>query len=172
MSAFLKIRKMKWNKRNLGFSLIELIVVVAIIAIVSTGGVMAISTINEADALRVATNIDTAMTKVRTETMSKEDKQYLYLYMIGNTLYMKQSRSTETSTLDAATGTKIASRVTLAYSNNGTTADTLVEGSPLCIGFLRSSGAFDSPIKYLTLSSADKAYVLTCVTETGKHWVE
>ncbi len=166
-------KKKNMAKQNLGFTLIELIVIVAIIGIVSVGGTMAISTVYNADALKVAKKIESAMTTARMETMSKADKQYLYLYVIDNSLYMKQS-SADTgivAILDENTGIKLSSRVNVVYSNSGYNLN-LIEGAPLRIGYLRSTGAFDSNLNSITLKNTSKEYIISCVTETGKHWIK
>lgn len=163
--------------RNKGFSLIEMIIVLAILTIVSTGAIIGIRSIGYANTVNAAKRVDSVMDKVRLETMTRDAKQYLYLYNRDGVLYMRTDTTeiTDPVSLTEATGTRLAHRVTLAYKKPGDGDETVLgNGGYLCITFLRSSGAFslDSDYEYLKFTGSGKEAVIRCYMETGRHYVE
>lgn len=179
-----KISKMKGDKESLlvksmgidnnGISLIEIIVVVVIIAILSTGGMVVISRMRYTDTLKVANEIDLTMSKVRLETMSKDGKQYIYLYNIDDTIYMKLSQETDRvlAALDVTSGKKLSVNTALYYKSLSGDEVKLEHNQYITISFKRSSGAFDTNLEYIKLNNTGSTHTIYCVKETGKHWVE
>lgn len=159
--------------KNNGFTLIEMIIILAILAIVSTGTIISISRIGYANTVKAAKNIDSAMDKIRLDTMTKKEKQYLYLYNRDGVLYMKISSDAaeRDEDLDADTGTRLASKVSLFYISDSTSVE-LSDGDAICIHFMRSSGAFSTDYEYLRLEGSGKIATIQCVKETGKHYVK
>ena len=167
---------MKLNKK--AFTLIELIIVLAIMAILTTGVVVGVRIIISANITDAAKRIDSAISKLRLENMTKTPKSYLYLYNIDDVLYMKTSESdsatVENGAIDAASGIRLANNVKLSYIDLSNIQNNLENGKEIKISFSRSSGAFLSEIKSLILSSYGngKTTTIRCVIETGKHVIE
>lgn len=84
----MKVRwKEKW-KDNSGFTLMELLIVIAISAILLTIVTIAYSVVHNADVSRAARNFDAVLARARTESMAKgTDAGQLNLYMENGVLY-------------------------------------------------------------------------------------
>ncbi len=159
---------------NRGVSLLELIVVIAILAILATGTVSLFGLLRTADTAKAARLIDSVMEEVRMDTMSRSQKQYLYLYCIGDRIYLKaspQAASGEAG-LDAESGRRLAKGITLFYKKETEGEDYLEAGESLRISFERSSGAFDPGYEYIRIHGPSHTSEITCIPETGRHWVK
>lgn len=166
--------RLEWMaNKNKGFSVIEMIVTVAVLAIIGTGTITLLSRIGYANTMKAANKIDSLMDKVRIETMSKEQKQYLYLYNMEDVIYMKVSteQNSELAVLDDMTGEKIGKNIVIYYKSPSEVEKVLEEES-LCISFERSSGAFSSDYETIKFVSSGKTAMITFVKETGRHWLE
>jgi len=168
---------MPMSNKNKGVSTIELLIVIAILAIFSIGTFITISRIGYANTMKAAKIIDSTMCKLRLETMTKETKQYLYLYNKNDSIYMKVSPIAvkTTAELNVSTGKKIAERNNLYYKTSTGRTRLAMEDS-IRISFERGSGAFEPDdgydYDYIELQNSSKTAVIQCVKETGRHWVE
>lgn len=156
-------------KRNdKGFSLIELIVVIALMAVALTVGGMALSNITLANTKRCASELKSTMEMVRMEALksSKDESLILSIYedADGNVMVKVGSRDAE----------KIAnSNVRVTYSLNGGEASELSGGGVLQFSFDRGSGAFKTMgANKILVSGAGREYELTCYSKTGKVTLE
>lgn len=146
---------------------------IAILAILSTGTFVTISRIGYANTMKAAKSIDSTMSKLRLETMTKEPKTYLYIYNKDEIIYMKASNE-EVDTdahLDITTGKKVAQNTVLRYKVDFV-VDTLKNDENICISFKKSSGAFVENYEYIELVNTSKTATIICIQETGGHWVE
>ena len=66
----LTIKAKQRHLNNKGFSLIELIVVLAVMAVAITGAVIGISVLGKGDAGKASKNIYSALSSLRTNTLS------------------------------------------------------------------------------------------------------
>lgn len=67
-------------KNQRGFSLIEVIIVIALIAVLAGSSVAMIGHIRYANTKKVAEEVDKSLSRLRLDTMSQEKRQYLYIY--------------------------------------------------------------------------------------------
>lgn len=157
-------------KNHGGVSLIELIASLAILALLSAGTLVIFHQIGYANTLKAGKLIDSSLSRIRIETMSKEQKQYLYLYTYDGHVSMRVSTvSDPDETVLNASGTKFSKNISLLYKKSGLGETTLTEGNYLSISFDREAGSIDGDLDYIKLVSANHTSKITLVRETGRH---
>lgn len=160
--------------KNRGFSLIEMIVVIAILGILASGAVMSVGMLNSANVSKGAGAVDSILTEVRMDTMCKEAKPYLYVYMLNDNIYMKVSISDTASgaSLTADSGRLVLRNGSFSYKRSTESETSMTNGGAIRVGFLRSSGAFDTKYEYMKLAGKSRNAIIRCTAETGRHNVE
>lgn len=170
-------RQEKMN--NKGFSLMELVVVIALLGIISVGGLVTMGLLFSASGKEASAKLNSALIKTRTESMSKAsasveiyedtDSKYYVAYTISG------NRQDPIMIGDT--------RVEISYEDsNGSTKNITSGGNKLELSFERDTGAF-KPIgsdagnlpmycKKITVVSGHKTYVITCERLTGKTFVK
>lgn len=172
---------------NKGFSFIEAIVVIAIMAVLAVGVVVAIGSLAGWRVTDCASDVDAALKETKVNAMSKFSAYMEIRYDGASGDYFLQE-----SGLDAE---KIASgNITITYTTNKGDVIGVEDGVPLIISYDRSSGAFkpvissvadDGTFSFLTDSDGDYVYcsqivitngsktkTITLVKDTGKHSLE
>lgn len=159
---------------NHGISLVEILAVISILAILASGGISIYRQLRFGDTKEAAVRIDAAMAEIRMETMCKDQKLFLYLYSSDGAVYMKKSTeaSEAAASLTAASGIKLSDRINLSYRIASSGEADLEPGAALCISFERSSGIFDTDLEFIKVRSAEHVTEITCIPETGRHWVD
>lgn len=165
---------MNKSRKENGFTLIEIIIVISILAILSSGFLYVMSSIRYADPLKAASLLNHTMEKVRIETMSKNERQYLYIYNIDGVTYYKISTNADYSiaALNASTGTKLGKGIDISFKRSGGLENKLVDKDHICLYFTKSSGTFGSDFEYIKFVSISKKATLYCVKETGRRYIE
>lgn len=168
--------KRQKKNNNKGFSLTELVVVIAILGVISVGGLVTMALIFSASGKEASAKLNSALLKTRTESMSKAsasveiyenaaDSKYYIAYTISGT---KQD--------PIMIGD---SRVEISYKDSeGTINDIVAGGQKLVLSFERDTGAFkpigatgaNVPIycREITIVAGHKTYTITCERLTGK----
>ncbi len=162
---------------NAGFSLIELIVVIAILAIMSAGGVAAFGYLNLANASKCAAKIDNGLTSLKSRNMSKTSSTYMHLYYYDDDYYIlfDDSASFTPSAGNYSDGEVVGNRDLKIFFD--THDISTLPNTCVTIGVRRKDGAFlntaspTSKIKVVK-SSGDSAHEITLVTSTGKHFID
>ena len=72
-----------------GVTLVEIILVIAIIGILASTSVMLIGHLRYADTKKAVKTVDSSLDKLQVQTMSKADTPYLYIYHLSDGCYMK-----------------------------------------------------------------------------------
>ncbi len=163
------------RRDNKGFSLIELIIIIAIMGIIITilGGNFVY--VNYSAAKGCANSLKTAIGQTRIKTMGKKET-YLYVYKDGNGYSMKTiskgSKSGDPITVESSEWLA-KNKVTVSYTiKTSTGADvgpvTIDDTHSLMIGFNRESGKLDTDTTAtaITFDGISKA-VTTAANETG-----
>ena len=158
------------SRNEKGFTLIELIIVISILAIISSGIFYLVTTISYMDPFKAATILNHTMEKVRIESMSKTEKSYLYIYNKDDVIYFKVSSNHDASMagLDVESGTKLGKGIDVYYKEVDGVETKLEDDKTFCLYFEKSSGAFASDIEYIKCTSRGKQATLFCIKETGR----
>lgn len=145
-------------KDNRGISLTELIVIIAIIAVLSTGVFMMVGTLTGWRVRECSDKLTAAMSETKVQAMSKtsawmtisfdEDKGYIL------------DKSFEGQEIIAGT------HITITYSDSSGNKNVSIKNNPLTISYDRSSGSFQS---IGTDESGNALYCSEIVIQQGKH---
>ena len=172
-------------KKNQGFTLVEMIIVIAIAGILAGSSVMALNSLKYANAKKCANEIDSMIDKARVLSMTK-GPTYLYIYVYKGEYHMKCQQGD----LDRTTpGTFLCNDdITItAYSNETPATSKKVSIlNSIKIAFKRSNGALlpdnlknfetldDTPRVFnkIVVSSENTEYTIRIVELTGKHYIE
>ena len=137
---------MKRQKNNKGFSLTELIVVIAVMGVIMVGGVITTGLLYSASAKEASSKLNSALNKTRTECMTKSsasielyedvnDSRYYVIYEVSG------NKQTPIQVGD--------SRVSISYRDSKGDLTHLVGNNKLTISFNRDTGSFKSPFESL-----------------------
>lgn len=181
---------MECKKSNTGFSLIEMIVTIAIMAVVLGGAISIYSLINSSRLNSMAENIDDAISDTRSRTLAKSGEYQLKIYADGGNIkatVQKMNGATwenfETTTLG-----RDNVHVTLkdVPSNNEVEIKEGSSGYYLIVSFNKSDGTFnkikivkngsatesDVADNEVYVSYANKTKTIKMLKDTGKHYIK
>lgn len=154
--------------KNKGFSLIELIVVIAIMGVMMVVSGYSLNAISLANAKNCTEEIKYGLEKTRTQACSTDSGTSvasLSLYRDSNTGKVILSKSFEGDAKEIG-----GSRVSVQYRVKGAESYTDLgdETNQLVFTFDRSTGGFKSNYDSIIVSSGGRTYTLTCYLLTGK----
>ncbi len=164
---------------NRGLSLVEVMVVVAIIAVVGGVGIWGINAMSGKPAQQCAQKIVYSLERHRTSAMAKVDAVYM-LYENGGRIYVNEYLTNDPggvnlSTMSPVTTTEIgASGVEVQYTLG---ADPALHDLPLYLAFDRGSGAFKTQpgggyCTKIIVKRGGREHTVTLVPLTGKVYIE
>lgn len=173
------------QRNNKGFSLVELILVMAILAILTVVTYNNISYLSYANAKSCSQKINSTLERGRQFAMSKKDTPSYFLYKYNDSIYYKIA-ATDTITVDA-NGVKLGNEeLNLYYTTlNDTSEIKINNGDCMKIEFKKSSGGLkplpkinpldaDNFYDAIVLKNTDGVtrYIIHIISITGKHYVE
>ncbi len=172
---------MRLRENQKGMSLVEIIIVIAMIGILAGTSISMLSYIMMGNTQKAAKTVSTAIEKQQANTMSKAGVPYLYIYKLSDGYYMKtiidveiaDSNDTDFSQLDSS-GTKLAgTNVTISKVDSAGTAGDVTETDFIRVVY-KKSGVFDSSKTNVSQIIIDGSgtYKITLIEATGKHILE
>lgn len=193
---------MKLGKDRRGFSLVELIIVMAIMGLLSGVTAAAMGYINTGKTKKSSAKLDGKLDYIQTETMTKEGNAYLYLYAANDGIYTyvhtaKLSDPNPTGfntrldldtymTSNSAKGSKICDGTVTATAkgtkdSGGNMEMKLTSSNMLKVGYSKSTGAFiysndgdASAVDFYNLLElkGKQTFKIKMIKATGKHFVK
>lgn len=160
------------KKNNKGFSLVEMIIVIAIIAIVTSAAFFGFGYLSMADCKKCANRINSGLSTAKSKTMAEVDQMNMFLYRYNDDFYIKYDTS-DTITKDGdAEKIGNGSISITTYSVSGTTTVLQNGSEPVKVTISRKDGSYKTAPQSFLVSSGDVSKTVYLVTETGKHFVE
>lgn len=159
-------------KKNEGFSLVELIVVIAILAVLGAGAVMGVGMLGGWQVKECVSLLDGGLNETRTEALSKQTA-YLTISCDENGSYYMEVTGKPKEKL-------AGDKITITYTTDAGDEETAITAEqPLSLSYDRSSGAF-LPMKdtdvYCTAicvrMGEERSVSIKLIKSTGKHIVE
>lgn len=169
--------KKKKCRNEAGVTLVEIIIVLAIIGILASTSVLLIGHLHYADTERVINNIDTSMNELQIKNISKAEQSYLYIYHLSDGYYMR-ILSDDLSGFDSSKlngdGTKLSNNTIEIYGTDAGGSRVAIKGTANYIKVsYTKSGSFDSSrtnVKEIAIEGTPQQ-TLTLVFDTGKHFI-
>lgn len=146
-----------WKNDNRGISLTELMVVIAIVAILSGGVLMMFGTLNGWRVRECSDKLTAAMSETKVQAMSKTSAQMTIFFNEDEGYILDKSFAEQ----EKLAGTKI----TITYSDSVGSKHIDIKNDPLIISYDRSSGSFQS---IGTDESGNALYCSEIVIQQGK----
>ena len=159
------------DKKNKGYSLIELIVVIAILAIVTTASIIGLGMINGKPADQCASALRISFTNHRLSTMGKNSaSMVVYIDSEG---YVRIKETLDSVTTDTKIGAK-GVKIEVFYNDGSLNSELTAGGAGLTISFNRHNGSFNigRNIDKIRISKASHVFDLKFYDLTGKVLLE
>ena len=129
------------RKNNEGFTMVELIIVIAIMAVLLSFFVSNIGYVTGSAVRGCAKSIKTGLSEVRVKTMGKSETLFC-LYRGSDGYYIVHCVDGVTEGAEKCGRSDLTIRYYTA--SNPTVAQTVTNGAPLVVGFDRANGAIDT----------------------------
>jgi prepilin-type N-terminal cleavage/methylation domain-containing protein len=174
---------MKRGEDNRGFSMVEIIVTIAILVILAATAIRSIAYLNHGNAKKCMGQLESTLDRVQSETLGKETTPYLYVFKSdkGYRMVTSTNKNLTWAELNSMTSTALGgNNLKLTAKNMVTASGTKINsdlsgGEVLRLGFQKSTGAFlsDSYCESIVLTgNGGSTRTLYLVERTGKHYVE
>lgn len=160
------------RKDNHGFTMIEVLVVIAILVILTTGISLGLNSVVGGNVNKATKTIDAQMKKLRFTTLSREDNYSLFIYKRGGSNYYKIApTSTEVNKLKD--GVKLGKKgMEVQYvAENGITNTVGVDNKYIKITYNRSDGTFNCNYTKIEFVAGAKNKQIILVNATGRHFI-
>lgn len=154
-----------WN--NKGISLVEILIVVAIMSIAVGGSGVGLSLAYSRDAEKCAKTIDAALENTRMLSMSQKGTFTMEIDLENNILYIRSSESS-----DPVEEEQLQRRVEISVPADASATSVTVQFDKSTGKVLSMSGESDGVLRITSENSNGKRATVVLVKGTGKHYVE
>ncbi len=166
----------KMKNNNAGFSMVELLIVIAVIAVLSVSSISAFGYLGMANASKCASEIDMSLSNLRSKNMAKSSSTYMYVYQYDDNYYVSYVEDTPGYDPESFTpngdGEQIAnSSVTVSFDDVPIDQDG---EAFVYVSVRKKDGAYitaANPTSKFTISG-QSSYNVVLVKNTGKHFKE
>lgn len=158
---------MKKARNNKGMSLVEILVVVAIMSIAVGGSGLGLSLAYSRDAEKCAKTIDAALENTRMLSMSQKGIFTMEIDLENNMLYIHSSESS-----DPIEEEQLQQRVEISVPADASATSVTVQFDKSTGKVLSMSGEADGVLRIVSENNNGKRATVVLVKGTGKHYVE
>ena len=154
-------------KERDGFSLMEMIIVIAILGMLTGGIAVTYNMVRSADVKGMAYDIDSSLTNLKSKNMGSNKQLFMHLYKQSGNYFIDYTE--EESYTPSGEGESVgASGISLQYDGK-----ELPDGEVITIGIQKKDGAFSvGPEEIEVYDNNVNDYMVYLVKDTGKHYVE
>lgn len=154
-------------KERDGFSLMEMIIVIAILGMITGGIAVTYNMVRSADVKGMAYDIDSSLMNLKSKNMGSNKQLFMHLYKQSGNYFIDYTE--EESYTPSGEGESVGeSGISLKYDGK-----ELTDGGVITIGIQKKDGAFSvGPEEIEVYDNNVNDYMVYLVKDTGKHYVE
>ena len=154
-------------KERDGFSLMEMIIVIAILGMITGGIAVTYNMVRSADVKGMAYDIDSSLTNLKSKNMGSNKQLFMHLHKQSGNYFIDYTE--EESYTPSGEGESVGeSGISLKYDGK-----ELTDGEVITIGIQKKDGAFSvGPEEIEVYDNNVNDYMVYLVKDTGKHYVE
>ena len=172
------MKKRKHLGQN-GITLVEIIIVIAIMGILASTSVMMIGHLHYANTQKVVKTLDSSLSALQVKTMSKTGDYYMYVYKLDNGYYMRSLPDNLSSFEDTTLsddGTRLCNNTSKSRRDRSPGNEVTEKGAGgnyIKIAYTKTA-CFDTANTNVSAIYIDgvPAYTVKLVSDTGKHFIE
>lgn len=159
-----------------GITLVEIIIVIAIIGIFASSAVMMLGHLHYANTQKVVKTLDAALDQLQVQTLSKTGKYYMYVYKLSDGYYMRilpDNLSSFDESKLTADGTKLCNNTIRLWGiQAGTPTEIKEKDYYVKVSYTKTAlfNSSDTNIDEIEIDGVPK-YNLKLVMDTGKHFI-
>lgn len=167
-------------KNNKGYTLVELMVVIAIIGVVSSVTMVGIKMSKSADAAYAANTINSYMASIRMNNMSKVTSQYLHIYKYKDSHYYSIDNSNKIDFANPNLDNEIGNTdMAIFYQTSGESVITNNNGITIsynrageCKLYNKSGTLYASDLRSITIAGPSKRTIIKVLPAIGKSYIQ
>ena len=160
-----KITK-KYTFNHAGYTMIELLIVITIMAIMVGGSVIGFNLLGQGDAKSASKNIYSQLAELRTNTLSMEGKWTAEIYKDGNTYKLDIKKNINGVDELLVSSTSIGSKIGITYTDTVTPSVEIKDDVKIHISFNKGDGKVLA-VKKISVSSVDGDSIIGGTSRSG-----
>ncbi len=172
--------KFDFRREREGYSLVELIVVIALMALLVGLAALSIGLLTASDSKGLASHINDGLTDLKAMTESNSGPYYMHIYRSADGYYVKYDTSPSfTVPSDDEDSTKLGSKnLGLEWVDASGNINSVATGDHFDVCMQKKDGAYrdtannDAPAKIQILDEGAVEFTVVLAKDTGLHYVE